>query len=149
MQISTKTRYAVRALIELTYSYEKGPLQLREIAKRQNISEKYLEQIMHPLRTKGFVYSQKGSQGGYCLAKPPDSITVYDLVDTMEGTTSPVACVDKPQVCDRIDVCSTREVWSRLKDCVARELKSHTLEQLARKEAKMKSSQAESLNYQI
>jgi Rrf2 family protein len=149
VQISTKSRYAVRALIELALHYEKGPLQLKEIARRQDLSEKYLEQIMHPLRTKGLVYSQKGSQGGYCLARPPKDITMLHIVSTMEGSITPVACVDKPQLCDRLEVCSTRDVWSRLKETIAQELDSHTLEDLALEQERKAASRAEGLTYQI
>ena len=134
MQVSTKSRYAIRAMIELALHYEEGPLQLREIARRQALSEKYLEQIMHPLRTKGLVYSQKGSRGGYFLARPPAEITVYDIVTTMEGTITPVPCVDNPQVCDRLDICVTRTVWCRLNDAVTSELSSQTLLQRAQEE---------------
>ncbi len=149
MQISTKSRYAVRAMIELALHYEKGPLQLKEIARRQDLSEKYLEQIMHPLRTKGLVYSQKGSQGGYCLARPPRDINMLHIVSTMEGSITPVACVDKPQLCDRVPVCSTRDVWSRLKETIAQELDSHTLEDLAREQERKVGAQATGLTYHI
>ena len=134
MQVSTKSRYAIRAMIELAHHFGQGSLQLREIARRQKLSEKYLEQIMHPLRTKGLVYSLKGSQGGYFLSRPPAEITVYDIVTTMEGTITPVPCVDNPQICDRPDVCATRPVWCRLKDCITAELQAHTLAELAQEE---------------
>lgn len=149
MQISTKSRYAVRAMIELALHYEKGPLQLKEIARRQDLSEKYLEQIMHPLRTKGIVFSQKGSQGGYCLARPPRDITVLHIVSTMEGSITPVACVDKPQLCERLAVCSTRDVWSRLKETITQELDSFTLEDLAREQERKVAARANGLTYHI
>ena len=149
MQISTKSRYAVRAMIELALHYEQGPLQLKEIARRQNLSEKYLEQIMHPLRTKGLIYSQKGSQGGYCLANPPGDIDVYDIVTTMEGSISPVACVDNPQVCDRLEICATRQVWIRLKECIIGELQSHTLAKLAADEKRFRTSGTAEMHYDI
>jgi Rrf2 family protein len=149
MQISTKSRYAVRAMIELALHYEQGPLQLKEIARRQDLSEKYLEQIMHPLRTKGLVYSKKGSQGGYCLARPPKDTTMLHIVSTMEGSITPVACVDKPQLCDRLAICSSRDVWSRLKEAIAEELDSHTLEDLALEQERKAATRVDSLTYQI
>ncbi len=149
MQISTKSRYAVRAMIELALHYERGPLQLKEIARRQALSEKYLEQIMHPLRTKGLIYSQKGSRGGYSLANSPAEITVYDIVTAMEGSITPVACVDNPQVCDRLEICATRVVWSRLKDCITEELRSHTLAELAKDEENQRKLGAEDILYNI
>lgn len=149
MQISTKSRYAIRAMIELALHFEQGPLQLKEIARRQSLSEKYLEQIMHPLRTKGLIYSHKGSQGGYCLSNPPAEITVLDIVTTMEGSITPVACVDNPQVCDRLDICATRVVWSRLKDCITEELQSYTLADLAEDEKSFMQSGRGDIHYNI
>jgi len=127
-------------MIELALHYEQGPLQLSEIARRQALSEKYLEQIMHPLRTKGLVYARKGSRGGYFLARPPAEITVYDIVTTMEGAITPVPCVDNPQMCGRQESCVTRTVWCRLKDSITSELNSYTLLQLAQEEKEYRES---------
>jgi len=149
MLISTKSRYAVRAMIELALHYEQGPLRLKEIALRQDLSEKYLEQIMHPLRTKGLVYSQKGNQGGYCLARLPTDINVYDIVTTMEGSITPVACVDNPQLCGRLDICATRPVWIRLKERIIEELSAHTLAELAEREGNNRKYGATEICYYI
>jgi Rrf2 family protein len=86
MQLSTRARYATRAMIELTFHYGKGPLQLREIAKKQGISEKYLEQVLTFLRKEGFILTQKGNRGGYLLAMPPGEITLYDVIRSVEGS---------------------------------------------------------------
>ncbi len=132
MQFSTKVRYATRAMLELAIDYKnKRPMQLKEIAKKQDISEKYLEQIMLPLRNSGFVITRKGSRGGYTLSKPPQEITLFDIVHTIEGSLAPVACVDNPDSCPRIDKCAVRNVWSGLGNVVSRELKSVTLAELA------------------
>lgn len=149
MQISTKSRYAVRVMIELALNYRQGPLSLKEIARRQTLSEKYLEQIAHPLRAKGLIYSQKGNRGGYSLAKPPSEVTVYDIVTIMEGAISPVACVDNPQACDRSSICAVSLVWSRLKDRIIEELRAHTLAELAEEEAKLRKSGEEEIHYHI
>ncbi len=131
MQLSTKVRYASRAMIELALNYKADPIQLNDIACKQDISVKYLEQIMAPLRARGFVRTQKGSRGGYHLAKKPSEITLYDIVESIEGSMAPVACVDNEFSCDRINVCVTRSVWHRVKDAIKAELEAKTLADLA------------------
>jgi Rrf2 family transcriptional regulator, cysteine metabolism repressor len=116
MQLSTRARYATRAMIELALHYGKGPLQLRGNSKKQGISDKYLEQVLTFLRKEGFILTQKGNRGGYLLAMPPGEITLYDVIRSVEGSLSPVACVDNITACEKTDHCVTRDVWSRLKD---------------------------------
>ncbi|MDI6725868.1 MAG: RrF2 family transcriptional regulator [Smithellaceae bacterium] len=149
MQLSTKARYASRAMIELALHYQEGPLQLKEISKRQDISEKYLDQIMSPLRAKGYVYTHKGSQGGYCLAKPPDEITLYQIIQVVEGSLAPVSCIDNPQSCPRVKICVTRDVWVRLKERIIEELQAVTLGDLVREHAKKEAVIREDLDYHI
>lgn len=149
MQLSTKARYAARAMVELAMSYNKGALQLREIARKQDISEKYLEQIMISLRAGRFVYAQKGSRGGYHLTRHPNEITLFDIVHSVEGSLAPVFCVDNPESCSRVSVCVTRNVWLKLKNVLVMELKSITLDDLAREQRQMNEKQASSLYYQI
>lgn len=149
MQLSTKVRYAVRAMIELALNYERGSLQLKEIARRQEISEKYLEQIMRQLRTHGYVNSKKGSYGGYFLARPPGEITVYDLVQAMEGPLALITCIDDPQLCSRANLCAAHDFWSRFNDKIARELSTTTLEDLAREQRNKYLSSQENLVFHI
>ncbi len=120
-------------MIELAMSYDKEPVQLNDIACRQDISVKYLEQIMAPLRARGFVRTQKGSRGGYHMAVKPEAITLYDIVESVEGSIAPVACIDD-QSCDRWDKCVTRSVWQRVKEAMKNELQSQTLADLAREQ---------------
>ncbi len=131
MQLSTKVRYASRAMIELALSYKKDPIQLNDIACKQDISVKYLEQIMAPLRARGFVRTQKGSRGGYHLAVKPDEITLYDIVESVEGSLAPTVCVDDETSCERTNLCVTRSVWTRVKEAMKRELQAETLAELA------------------
>ena len=93
MKISTKGRYGLRLMVDLAVHYEQGLVPLKEIAVRQEISEKYLEQIMMQLNRSGLVRSVRGAQGGYCLAQPPESITVGAVLRVMEGSLAPVDCV--------------------------------------------------------
>lgn len=131
MQLSTKVRYAARAMIELALHYKEDPIQLNDIACKQEISVKYLEQIMAPLRARGFVRTQKGSRGGYHLAVKPEDITLYDIVESIEGSLAPVSCIDNNGECDRAEICVTRDVWSRIKDAVKKELENKSLADLA------------------
>lgn len=137
MQLSTKVRYAARAMIELALNYKDEPIQLNDIACSQSISVKYLEQIMAPLRAKGFVRTQKGSKGGYHLAINPKDITLYDIVESIEGSMAPVSCVDDKNSCKRSATCVTISVWKRLKDVVKTELQSKTLADLAAEQQTM------------
>ncbi len=130
MQLSTKVRYAARAMIEIARSYKDEPLQLNEIACKQEISVKYLEQIMSPLRARGYVRTQKGSRGGYHLAVKPENITLYDIVVSVDGTIAPVSCIDNEDSCDRSKNCVTKNVWSRMRDAMQKELQAKTLAEL-------------------
>jgi len=134
MQLSTKARYAARALVELALKYGQEPVKLKDIASRQEISLKYLEQVMFPLRISGYVKTRKGSQGGYVLARPPEEINMYDVIQTVEGSLSPVDCVDNPELCHRVDKCVTRRVWVGLKEAIHNELSNTTLAELAEKQ---------------
>ncbi len=137
MHLSTKVRYAARAMIDLAMHYKNEPIQLNDIACSQNISVKYLEQIMAPLRARGFVRTQKGSKGGYHLAINPDKITLYDIVESIEGSIAPVSCVDDADSCDRFDKCVTRSVWTGMKEAVKKELQSKSLAELAFEQEKL------------
>lgn len=137
MRLSTKARYAVRAMIELALNYDTEPVKLKTIAEKQDLSIKYLEQVMNPLRVSGFVSTQKGSRGGYRLIKTPDQITLYELIYSVEGSLAPVECVDNPETCDRIDSCVTRDVWVRMHQVILRELQSVTLAELAEEQRKL------------
>jgi len=149
MQISTKARYATRAMVELALNYGRGPLQLKEISKRQDISDKYLEQVMFPLRTKGYIYTLKGNRGGYMLARPPEEITLYDIVQTLEGSLAPVPCADNPEVCNRSEQCAVKGVWSRIKELIAGELQRITLADLAAEQKNKQENLADGLIYHI
>ncbi len=134
MQLSTKVRYAARAMVELAGSYNSEPIQLNDIACKQDISVKYLEQIMAPLRARGFVRTQKGSRGGYHLAIKPDEVTLFDILESVEGSIALVSCVDNGDSCERANKCVTRSVWMRVKEAMKKELQSQTLADLVREQ---------------
>ncbi len=135
MFLSTKARYGLRAMVELAMHYGDGALQLREVARRQGISEKYLEHLFRFLRMSGLVRSVRGASGGYILARPPGEITVLEVVEALEGVLDPVECVSNQGVCSKEDICVARDVWVGVKNVLYQYLSSITLEDLAEKAA--------------
>jgi Rrf2 family protein len=134
MKISTKGRYAVRILLDLTQHNNGQPCPVKEIAQRQGISEKYLEQIISTLHKSGYVKSIRGAQGGYCLAKEPEQVTIGMILRVMEGSLAPVACLeDDYGVCERCDTCETLEVWKKLYDAINQVVDHVTLADLTTK----------------
>lgn len=122
MKLSTKGRYGARAMLDLAlnYSEAQGPVALNAIAERQAISEEYLEQIFSTLRKSGIVESVRGAQGGYRLARPAIKITVGDILRALEGSLSPVDCVQEknPTACERYEECVMKEVWRKMRDSI-------------------------------
>ncbi|MEI7542745.1 MAG: Rrf2 family transcriptional regulator [bacterium] len=115
MRISTRGRYATRALLHLATKYGKSPVSLKIISIDQEISVKYLENIMRLLVKVGLVKSTKGKNGGFVLAKAPEDINLSEIVTAAEGSIDPVFCVSDPASCSRARFCSWRDVWSELK----------------------------------
>lgn len=134
MKLSTKGRYGLRAMIDMAQNGDKGPIATHTIAERQGISERYLEQLMVPLKRSGLVKSVRGSQGGYTLGKNPRDITAGDIVRVLEGPIAPVECVSEtnPEACLRADYCVTRVLWTKVRDSIAEILDSCTLADLAK-----------------
>lgn len=113
--ISTKGRYALRVMVDLAEQNRDGYIPLGQIAARQEISEKYLEQIISVLNKAGYVKSVRGAQGGYKIAKDPSNYTVGMILRLTEGSLNPVACLDDEiNECERCDTCETLEVWKDL-----------------------------------
>ncbi len=133
MKLSTRTRYGVRAIFELALYYGKGPVQLKKIAEKQDISVKYLEQLIAILKTGGFVRSIRGSKGGYILAKKPSDIKLSECVRCLEGQLNPVECVEDNDYCKRTEDCIVKQVWVKITDAVENILQSITLQDLVDK----------------
>jgi len=133
MNISTKGQYGLEALLDLTIHGEGTHLNIKSIADRQGLSEKYLEQIFGVLKRSGIVNSVRGAQGGYTLAKAPEDITVREVLNALEGPLSPVSCVVEGQEahCDRYDVCVTRAFWRKIMVELNRVTEGVTLSDLA------------------
>jgi Rrf2 family protein len=133
MKISTKGRYALRLMIDLAEHDEDGYVSLKDIAERQEISVKYLEQIVTVLCKIGLLKSLRGSQGGYKLAKTPEEYTVGDILRVTEGELVPVACLeDEKNQCPRYSKCQTIDFWHGLYDAVNKYVDSVTLADLAK-----------------
>ncbi|HZT42146.1 MAG TPA: Rrf2 family transcriptional regulator [Chthonomonadaceae bacterium] len=124
--LSSRAKYATRALLDLSLHYDHGPVQIHEIARRQNIPVKFLEQILLALKLGGFVQSRKGPGGGYLLARPPDLITLGAVVRAMDGPIAPISCVSVSGFhecgCPDPDTCGLRTVWKEARDALARVL---------------------------
>ncbi len=118
MRISTKGRYALRLMVELALNYNSGLMPLKVIAEKQDLSDKYLEQLITQLSRAGYVHSVRGAQGGYKLAIAPEKITVGMVLRTMEGSLAPVACLDSNDICERASSCATISVWRKLNTAI-------------------------------
>ncbi len=141
MKLSTRGRYATRAMCDLAMHFGEGPIMVKDISKRQYISERYLEQILTPLKLAGLVRATRGSRGGFALARPPSAITLLDIIYTVEGSTAPVECVDDAQVCPLSNSCAGREVWSEIKRVTDKVLESTTLQHLLEKQKRINAKQ--------
>ena len=127
MKISTRGRYGTRMMLDLAAHHDQGPTPLREIAKRQDLSVKYLEQLIIPLKAAGYIRSVRGARGGYTLARKPDKISVGQIIKVLEGGLSLVDCVEDPKICEREKNCPTRDIWLRMSQRLMEELSSLTL----------------------
>jgi Rrf2 family cysteine metabolism transcriptional repressor len=136
VKISTKIRYGTRAMLELASHYGEGTIELREIAEKEDISPKYLEQVIVPLRTAGLVKSVRGSKGGYTLAKPPSNISLREIFEVLEGPVNLVDCLADPEACQRTSTCVTREIWKEVSDVIDKVFSSITLEEMVNRKRK-------------
>lgn len=131
MKISTKGRYALRLMLDLAMNDKEEPVRVREIAGRQEISDKYLEQIISVLAKAGYVKSIRGPQGGYRLVRAPGSYTVGSILRLTEGNLSPVACLeDEVNLCSRQEDCMTLPLWEKLDEAIKSVVDHVTLQDL-------------------
>ncbi len=138
MRISTRGEYGVRAMLDIAIHYGQGPIPLKIIAERQEISEHYLEQLISTLRKAGLVTSVRGAQGGYLLAKRPDEVRIGDIIRTLEGPIAPMDCVDDNDgCCSHTEKCATRVLWQRLRDSMEEVLDNTTLACLCQEAMKL------------
>lgn len=146
MKMSTKGRYGLRLMIELAGRYGLGPVPVNTLALNQNISGKYIHVLVIGLRSAGLVRTVRGPNGGYELARDPSSITAYDVISALEGSSAPAACVTDATSCKRAGHCAARDVWCDIASAVDGVLINLTLEKLS---ARQYAKQEEQLDYCI
>ena len=131
MKITTKGRYALRLMLDLALNNSGKPVRIRDVSVRQNISDKYLEQIISVLNKARFVRSIRGPQGGYLLTRRPEEYTVGMILRLTEGSMAPVDCVDEELGhCPKMTECATSVVWKRLNDAISDVIDNITLQDL-------------------
>jgi len=127
IRISTKGKYGTRLMFQLALNYGNGPILLREIAKREDISVRYLEHLVPLLKSAHLINSTRGAKGGYSLAKDPKDITLKDIIQILEGPLYPSECVQIPSVCNRSSFCVSRNIWVELEQSISKTLNNYTL----------------------
>jgi Rrf2 family transcriptional regulator, iron-sulfur cluster assembly transcription factor len=137
MKLSTRSRYGTRLMLDMAEHDQSGPIQLGVIAKRQGIPVKYLEQIMIPLKKAGYVNSVRGYKGGYVLARPPEAVTVGEIVVLLEGGLELTTCTDSPEHCERAESCVVRTLWQQATAAMHEKLNAVTLADLVKQVQEM------------
>lgn len=132
MKLSTRFRYGLRLMIDLAHNYKKGPIILNDVAKKERVSKKYLEQIVIKLLQANLVKSIRGAKGGYILNKPPDEISVLDIYNILEEKALLVACVKNRSVCRLARHCSVRKYYLSLQRSIEKLLSRKNLKNLVR-----------------
>ena len=127
MKLSTRSRYGTRMMLDLAQRYDEGPVQIGKIAKRQDISVKYLEQLVIPLKKANFIKSVRGPKGGHMLAKGPKEITVGQVVEVLEGDMHLSVCLGNAEGCERSADCLIRDTWEKATKAMFDKLDSITL----------------------
>jgi Rrf2 family protein len=137
--LSTKGRYGLKMMYELALHNGAGPMSLKEVAQKQQLSETYLEQLIAHLKKAGLVTSIRGAQGGYELARKPEEITVGEIIRVLEGPLAPSECVldDEPE-CSKADYCVTRLIWEKIRDSINNVIDSITLKDMVNDYYKLK-----------
>ncbi len=130
MKLSSRSRNGTRMMVDLAQHYDKGPIQIGDIAKRQDISVKYLEQLVIPLKKADYIRSVRGPKGGHMLAKRPEEITVGEIVRILEGGIDLSVCIENPDVCEKTESCLTRGVWEEATKAMYEKLNSTTLSKM-------------------
>ena len=130
MKLSTRSRYGTRMMLDIAQHYNAGPIQIGDIARRQDISVKYLEQLVIPLKKADYVKSVRGPKGGYMLTRHPKEITVGEIVKVLEGGVNLSDCVENPDLCEKSTDCLTRGLWEEATKAVYDTLNSVTLSEM-------------------
>ena len=146
MKLSTRGQYATRALLDLALHQDEAPIMLKDISRRQQISQRYLEHLITPLIAAGIIVSTRGPKGGITLAKPPEEIRLDEVIQLLEGTIAPVECVNNPEICLRSELCATRHIWLQLQEAMNTVLESTTLQDLLERQEEKRVTQTTQSN---
>jgi Rrf2 family transcriptional regulator, cysteine metabolism repressor len=130
LKLSTRTRHGTRAMIEIARNFNKAPVKRKEIVRHQHLSQDYLENILLVLKKRQLIRTERGASGGYVLNKTPSMITLYDIMDALEGSLAPVECVENPADCKQSGKCVARKAWARLHEAQVGVLKGISLQDL-------------------
>lgn len=130
MKLSTKCRYGARAVIEIARHHEDGPIKRKDIARYQNISDSYLENILIALKNAGIIDTIRGANGGYMLRNDPSEVNLLQIINALEGSLALVKCAENPSICDKTERCSTRMVWVKLQEAKENILRNVTIQEL-------------------
>jgi Rrf2 family protein len=136
MKLSTKGRYSTRLMIDLAIYGPKRAVLLKDIARRQEISEKYLGHLVPLLKNAGLIHTARGAKGGFSLARPVKDITLKDIISAVEGPICLVECVNDPTVCKRMNQCAARDFWGTASNAIQKVLEGFTLESMAQEQKK-------------
>jgi Rrf2 family cysteine metabolism transcriptional repressor len=137
MRLSTRGRYGTRAMLDVALHADEGLVHLTDIAERQEISKKYLEHLTARLETLGLLRAVRGTGGGVGLAKPACEITIFDILNALEGSLTPVECIERPEVCPRCVSCGARRLWAELAEITTGFLASVSLEELCERQRRI------------
>lgn len=134
MKLTTKCRYGIRAIVEIGGNYPDRPTTRKEISRNQALDDSYIENILLDLKGTDIVRSIRGVKGGFVLARPPETITLLEIIESLKGEISPAKCVTNPSDCNRSDTCVTRPVWIKLQQAQKEVLKTVTIQDLLNEE---------------
>ncbi len=150
MKINTKTRYAIRTMIEIALhqTMRKGGILQKEIARKQHISEKYLDQIIASLKTAGLIKNAAGKKSGYILNLPFENISVYDIFKAFNANLEIVECLEEGKECESSQTCPVKEYWNELNDSIIMDMKNKTLSELVKQQEKLRNRHS-GIDYQI
>ena len=140
MKLSTKVRYATRAMLDLALHFNEGAIQIKGICERQDVSEQYLKNLLVSLRVANLVRSVRGPRGGFTLARPPSQIRVIEIIRAMEGSIALADCIDTPEICSRADLCVTRDLWTEMGDAMNAVVESTSLQDLVERQPQKQES---------
>ena len=146
MKLTTRVRYGTRALADLAAAYPDGTLSVKEMARREAVSAKYLEHIVNALKASGLIQAIRGMHGGYVLSRAPERISLNEVFRVLEGSPAPVDCVENPESCPMRKLCPTRDMWVEIGEAIEGILESTTLRDLAERKRSKANSAA---TYQI